>query len=232
MGGEKYCTNNNAYVWLGSPPRGRGKDESGINCRTIKRITPAWAGKSLLWSPSSSLPRDHPRVGGEKYVFHSDTHGLTGSPPRGRGKGRSISSIATELRITPAWAGKSYCRHNIVAMLRDHPRVGGEKLAFPAILARELGSPPRGRGKAQRRLACCTAARITPAWAGKSSCVKPTVPIAQDHPRVGGEKLGRWAGLIFRQGSPPRGRGKGVVFDDFAGLGGITPAWAGKSGNK
>ena len=28
--------------------------------------------------------------------------------------------------------------------------MGGEKLAFPAILARELGSPPRGRGKAQK----------------------------------------------------------------------------------
>ena len=50
--------------------------------------------------------------------------------------------------ITPAWAGKSPLVTRLYALAEDHPRVGGEKLRFRAVAARELGSPPRGRGKA------------------------------------------------------------------------------------
>ena len=56
----------------------------------------------------------------------------------------------TELRITPAWAGKSYKNLFSAAMKKDHPRVGGEKsftLIHPILAP---GSPPRGRGKGTR----------------------------------------------------------------------------------
>ena len=46
IGGEKcmaFCKN---CAVLGSPPRGRGKCFRWRICKSLRRITPAWAGKS------------------------------------------------------------------------------------------------------------------------------------------------------------------------------------------
>ena len=52
------------------------------------------------------------------------------------------------------------------------------------------GSPPHGRGKGRLRAARSAAAGITPAWAGKSA-LRQRLPVAvEDHPRMGGEKVG------------------------------------------
>ena len=50
-----------------------------------------------------------------------------------------------------------------------------------------------------------------------------------DHPRVGGEKPFTRFSDIAREGSPPRGRGKGYNTLSAIQQGRITPAWAGKS---
>ena len=52
----------------------------------------------------------------------------------------------------------------------DYPRVGGEKQKFLAVLGDNQGSPPHGRGKVHRQGREGRSRRITPAWAGKSSC--------------------------------------------------------------
>ena len=90
-------------------------------------ITPAWAGKRSQPVPPSTPRVDHPRVGGEKSKMHSFSTCWTGSPPRGRGKARSIMRSPTMLRITPAWAGKRRLWLVNAHAYRDHPRVGGEK---------------------------------------------------------------------------------------------------------
>ena len=46
---------------------------------------------------------------------------------------------------------------------------------------------------------------------------------------MGGEKMLKTRPDIYRQGSPPHGRGKGRPRAFHANGGGITPAWAGKS---
>ena len=51
--------------------------------------------------------------------------------------------------ITPAWAGKSSSYINSQGSNRDHPRMGGEKLAVEDTNHSYQGSPPRGRGKVQ-----------------------------------------------------------------------------------
>ena len=147
-------------------------------------------------------------MGGEKAVALFRTSKASGSPPRERGKGKARNAVTHQLRITPAWAGKSQGGNPLPVQDEDHPRVGGEKLAFPAILARELGSPPRGRGKAPGHPVLRISARITPAWAGKSPPHWWRSSITEDHPRVGGEKLQELTGLRNTRGSPPRGRGK------------------------
>ena len=70
--------------------------------------------------------------------------------------------------------------------------------------------------------------RITPAWAGKSISQTSTMKAAEDHPRMGGEKLPSWRDIRGCWGSPPHGRGKVYASSKTGYFGGITPAWAGK----
>ena len=46
MGGEKYPGNTDPKDRWGSPPHGRGKVRVGEVRPVLRRITPAWAGKS------------------------------------------------------------------------------------------------------------------------------------------------------------------------------------------
>ena len=109
-----------------------------------------------------------------------------------------------------------------------NPRVGGEKSGDCPRNVFSSGSPPRGRGKEDKKTRLLSNFRITPAWAGKSIggwCLilamwdHPRVggekeirnrhdAPQQDHPRVGGEKIRREGTTGTMQGSPPRGRGK------------------------
>ena len=74
--------------------------------------------------------------------------------------------------------------------------------------------------------------RITPAWAGKSGSHEHTISTPEDHPRVGGEKLGQDPGYVAAEGSPPRGRGKAPPITSLVYRMRITPAWAGKRENR
>lgn len=106
--------------------------------------------------------------------------------------------------------------------------MGGEKPVTAAISLKDMGSPPRGRGKASIVLGIALRLRITPAWAGKS-CVGGTQKITPlDHPRVGGEK--KQCSLLEDNGvgSPPHGRGKVLTNGLVHGIDGITPARRGK----
>ena len=208
MGGEKPSFGQLYGLLVGSPPRGRGKAAAPVWRRWYARITPAWAGKSLLSMAAALSARDHPRVGGEKCRGSSAAHKPLGSPPRGRGKDLGPCGVGGTQGITPAWAGKSSVECCVKMVERDHPRVGGEKPVGFGAGPRPHGSPPRGRGKANPTGRNRTAFRITPAWAGKSSNRKSVEAMARDHPRVGGEKGHAYKKRQFGGGSPPRGRGK------------------------
>ena len=167
-------------------------------------------------------------MGGEKRLILFVFRAVTGSPPRGRGKGDTNYKIPRFFGITPAWAGKSFCRHSHVIQNADHPRVGGEKPSTYQVEYWALGSPPRGRGKDERRRPGEIRARITPAWAGKSLFDMVINSLLEDHPRVGGEKSWNLRLFSVGAGSPPRGRGKGRRMGCPQDRPGITPAWAGK----
>ena len=167
MGGEKCNKRVRVRKQPGSPPRGRGKAAIERVWKQWLGITPAWAGKSNCRFTFFAFWEDHPRVGGEKII--SQRHGVpaSGSPPRGRGKGRRRCISLLTAGITPAWAGKSTAAKHCASGIRDHPRVGGEKDEPSADQTAEQGSPPRGRGKAPLAAVRQSAVRITPAWAGK-----------------------------------------------------------------
>ena len=212
----------------GSPPRGRGKVCIAFLGLSASRITPAWAGKRYQQQVGRAVGRDHPRVGGEKAKGKPKSQGHLGSPPRGRGKVETISSNSRAEGITPAWAGKSRAAVPAEQLIRDHPRVGGEKYAGRRHRGDLKGSPPRGRGKGQLHPWAAFHAGITPAWAGKRHTLKTSSRDDWDHPRVGGEKHPASSNFFSGSGSPPRGRGKDAIgIHSFLRLG-ITPAWAGK----
>ena len=127
VGGEKTALCLVLAAVMGSPPRGRGKEGGSSFGLVLRRITPAWAGKSSRAEVSGRGQEDHPRVGGEKNLPITRRRLFQGSPPRGRGKGLDRPLPDFRHGITPAWAGKS-----LKALIRmvcpwDHPRVGGEK---------------------------------------------------------------------------------------------------------
>ena len=93
------------------------------------------------------------------------------------------------LRITPAYAGKSYICKCLKATDEDHPRLRGEKIHASLDISNEAGSPPLTRGKAIMALYFSRISRITPAYAGKSICLAVSTRNKEDHPRLRGEKL-------------------------------------------
>ena len=179
-----------------------------------------------LWCVAT---QDHPRMGGEKFVYKNKTADQVGSPPHGRGKAPFKRGLFHILGITPAWAGKSQLLPCCGLWSLDHPRMGGEKWALSPRHWVILGSPPHGRGKEFQLLYIELDTRITPAWAGKSFVLRLWCVATQDHPRMGGEKFVYKNKTADQVGSPPHGRGKAPFKRGLFHILGITPAWAGKS---
>ena len=167
-------------------------------------------------------------MGGEKFC-HDIAHSCKrGSPPHGRGKVCAGELGHRDEGITPAWAGKSWSDTILTLVRMDHPRMGGEKRMPPRMGFWLRGSPPHGRGKDLETDSPPSCSGITPAWAGKSFHWHSLPMFHWDHPRMGGEKLKRLRKAYRGKGSPPHGRGKGVIIVCEVCCWGITPAWAGK----
>ncbi len=76
---------------------------------------------------SGCLMKDHPRLCGEKVTDEGNIVTGEGSPPPMRGKAFAPSGILTMIRITPAYAGKSFSVRIPEYHRADHPRLCGEK---------------------------------------------------------------------------------------------------------
>ena len=125
--GEKTAKRRRAGCRAGSPPLTRGKAVGTTYTFKPGRITPAYAGKSVLRRYCKRFQRDHPRLRGEKFQVELPTR-----PSRG---------------ITPAYAGKSTVVLLVQILHGDHPRLRGEKKAVKFFTLLYLGSPPLTRGK-------------------------------------------------------------------------------------
>ena len=85
----------------------RGKGDADSIAVFLCRITPAYAGKSLLVLIGGIGDRDHPRLCGEKFTTAWFSYVTSGSPPPMRGKATNPTGALNTDRITPAYAGKS-----------------------------------------------------------------------------------------------------------------------------
>ena len=166
--GEKESRLTELKKYPGSPPPMRGKVTTVSEKDFSKRITPAYAGKSVQCTHHQAMGWDHPRLCGEKC-------------------GVKVLS-ATERRITPAYAGKRTEGSFSYETSRDHPRLCGEKFDQMCFAGRDPGSPPPMRGKVTVNPDGSVTHGITPAYAGKSPVCGCRRSIRQDHPRLCGEK--------------------------------------------
>ena len=64
----------------------RGKQSATFLCASVRRITPADAGKTRLHAATAITSTDHPRGCGENVQQNFGMAGKLGSPPRMRGK--------------------------------------------------------------------------------------------------------------------------------------------------
>ena len=129
----------------------RGKATCSTAGFFMIRITPAYAGKSIMLARS--------------YFF------ILGSPPPMRGKVICIQKKIQIIGITPAYAGKRKILGGENGGNQDHPRLCGEKIINPRCKSPTAGSPPPMRGKGFSSSGTVETGRITPAYAGKRSAV-------------------------------------------------------------
>ena len=106
----------------------RGKGLGDYSRKDGYGITPAYAGKSFAEWIDEQGEEDHPRLCGEKATTASQPPEGLGSPPPMRGKVPSVRRRSGCCRITPAYAGKSAHSIKMFALMKDHPRLCGEKL--------------------------------------------------------------------------------------------------------
>ena len=166
----------------------RGKVFSIAIIRIKTRITPAYAGKRRPCGDLAAHCRDHPRLCGEKCCCMWCCKSGIGSPPPMRGKVAAVQKRVNQLRITPAYAGKSLSKLKGSLKRGDHPRLCGEKWFCCHMTLCFLGSPPPMRGKVFKSCCIILCSRITPAYAGKSRKWTEIQLHTWDHPRLCGEK--------------------------------------------
>ena len=146
-----------------------------------------------------------------------------------RGKAKALKALLIAPGITPACAGKSFCKGFRYCCTGDHPRVCGEKARREMTEQLTEGSPPRVRGKVGFPGCQHLSGGITPACAGKRMYALASGQRARDHPRVCGEKSPVMIACRTVAGSPPRVRGKACLIRKKQIHPRITPACAGKS---
>ena len=187
----------------GSSPRVRGKRPDGATECKRRRIIPASAGQT---QQDISLPvtdLDHPRECGANLPLSTRVRRVGGSSPRVRGKLSKEREALQALRIIPASAGQTSCRHAARPASTDHPRECGANGTSPArrsmrsdhprecganprvrtIFFDEIGSSPRVRGKLMTVNNGAALARIIPASAGQTPPPSMRNARTSDHPR-------------------------------------------------
>ncbi len=169
MCGKKSTSSWFRLICSGSPPHVREKVSIKSVQVTIRRITPACAGKRVDEELILQLHRDHPRMCGKKFLACFYPPNSLGSPPHVREKERDEIKDVGGFGITPACAGKRNELGNGLSLMQDHPRMCGKKSALSLKGRRWVGSPPHVREKGLIHFKSDLFIRITPACAGKRS---------------------------------------------------------------
>ena len=114
--GENWLCSVRRQSKIGSPPHMRGKLSQPQVVRSMRRITPAHAGKTKGRFHGENVMPDHPRTCGENFQIPNNIAEGIGSPPHMRGKLKFTPDGAEVVRITPAHAGKTCFRFRLIVL--------------------------------------------------------------------------------------------------------------------
>ena len=197
-------------VRMGSSPHTRGAPACATSARRPSRIIPAYAGSTLLFSPSSRRKWDHPRIRGEHRIVTAVGDDDIGSSPHTRGAPVAELPALAQNRIIPAYAGSTSLVMRSCCLGRDHPRIRGEHDPSSGMSLQQMGSSPHTRGARRCRhsprrsvsdhprirgehdgagIVRVGRFRIIPAYAGSTLAAVRRWPSAWDHPRIRGEHV-------------------------------------------
>src|SRR5260221_486843 len=101
----------------------------------------------MVPSPCWRRLEEDPRAGGDDLGERRDLAGVKGRPPRGRGRPGDARAGGAGPGKPPARAGTTARPPGSRRCRREDPRAGGDDLAPEAVLVKEAGRPPRGRGR-------------------------------------------------------------------------------------
>ena len=227
--GENGSDRRKSVAGSGSSPLTRGKPDRRRVRRCHIRLIPAHAGKTTYQNVNDAATEAHPRSRGENRCAQTAIRRSGGSSPLTRGKPHLGTHLEMGLRLIPAHAGKTRCRHRRGSQILAHPRSRGENLTEPIEAAAPTGSSPLTRGKRSEVLGSHGWPGLIPAHAGKTISRMVWVSGLGAHPRSRGENRGRLWSDSRTFGSSPLTRGK--PFAEVSGVGaqGLIPAHAGKT---
>ena len=158
-----------------------------IGYKLSTRITPARAGKTKRRKGQRCRIWDHPRSCGKDSARMRTNGRQTGSPPLVRERRFIIQLTITDIRITPARAGKTCREWYSGPRYGDHPRSCEKDKEVPDWILNLLGSPPLVRERLIAILVIYPHQGITPARAGKTNRDKIVSRRVKDHPRSCGK---------------------------------------------
>ena len=174
----------------------------------------------------------HPRSRGENVRLPPSIATASGSSPLTRGKQGVVGTIASDVRLIPAHAGKTAVLPPPISTQTAHPRSRGENGLGCSGGSAAGGSSPLTRGKPRLLQAGGLLRRLIPAHAGKTVGGTDTTLENPAHPRSRGENRFSPPDWPLVSGSSPLTRGKhqdlGYRCDGLR----LIPAHAGKTSTR
>ena len=211
----------------GSPPRSRGPRGHHPARAGREGLTPAFAGTTERDPGRDPRRPAHPRVRGDHALPFMNCPGGVGSPPRSRGPRELRRKWQVGKRLTPAFAGTTTRTPRRFRRSAAHPRVRGDHPPSGLYRFGDAGSPPRSRGPRGSYAGDLREQRLTPAFAGTTSQLRPVSRGPRAHPRVRGDHVEVAVVADEYGGSPPRSRGPLPAGTHPGRRPGLTPAFAG-----
>ena len=165
----------------------RGPPSEILKARSVKRITPAYAGTTYLGRDVAVSCRDHPRLCGDHPAYALNSCSIAGSPPLMRGPPVQYDDMGPKAGITPAYAGTTVDTETTGLKGWDHPRLCGDHIGHYVECIHPIGSPPLMRGPRVHAIVVDILGGITPAYAGTTSTRAVAGRCSGDHPRLCGD---------------------------------------------
>ena len=212
---------------LGSSPRVRGTGLRSGERRSGRRFIPARAGNRAPKAERPTEKQVHPRACGEQATPDRLFAHWRGSSPRVRGTGRIRVVFPDVLRFIPARAGNRDRAADAAFESPVHPRACGEQHRPQLLSHRDSGSSPRVRGTAPDMSVGWHCSRFIPARAGNRAARPSPRAWRSVHPRACGEQQRIVGNIRTHDGSSPRVRGTGEIYDGARFAGRFIPARAG-----